>query len=31
MIAPVLSMVGDTLTLTAYWYDGERSFDIVLD
>ena len=31
MIAPVQSMIGDTLTLTAFWYDGQRSFDIVLD
>ena len=32
MIAPVLSMVGDTLTLAAYWFDGgTRSFKIVLD
>jgi hypothetical protein len=32
MIAPIRSMVGDTLTLTAYWYDdGKRSFKIVLD
>ena len=31
MIAPVKTMIGDTLTLTAFWYDGQRSFDIVLD
>jgi len=32
MIAPTRSMVGDTLTLTAYWFDGgTRSFKIVLD
>ena len=32
MIAPTSSMVGDTLTLTAYWFDGgTRSFKIVLD
>ena len=31
MIAPVESMIGDTLTLTAYWYDGQRTFNIVLD
>ena len=31
MIAPVLSMVGDTLILTAVWWDGQRSFSIVLD
>ena len=31
MIAPVLSMVGDTLTLRAEWYDGVRTFNIVLD
>ena len=31
MIAPVQSMIGDTLTLTAYWYDGQRSLNIVLD
>ena len=31
MIAPVKSMIGDTLTLTAFWYEGEQSFGIVLD
>ena len=31
MIAPVQSMVGDTLTLTANWNGGKRSFNIVLD
>ena len=31
MIAPVNSMVGDTMKLTAYWYDGSRDFYIVLD
>jgi hypothetical protein len=32
MIAPVQSMIGDTLTLRAYWYEGgKRSFKIVLD
>ena len=31
MIAPVRSMIGDTLSLTAIWYDGEYSFGIVLD
>lgn len=31
MIAPVKTMIGDTLTLTAYWYNGQQSFDIVLD
>jgi hypothetical protein len=31
MIAPVQSMIGDTLTLTANWSGGQRSFSIVLD
>jgi len=31
MIAPVRSMIGDTLTLTAIWYDSEEKFQIVLD
>ena len=31
MIAPVKSMIGDTLTLTAIWYNSERNFKIVLD
>ena len=31
MIAPVLSMVGDTLTLKSEWFDGKRTFNIVLD
>jgi hypothetical protein len=31
MIAPVQSMIGDTLTLTASWSGGQRSFNIVLD
>ena len=31
MIAPVKSMVGDTMKLTADWYDGSLDFYIVLD
>ena len=31
MIAPVRSMIGDTLTLTAIWYNSEERFGIVLD
>ena len=31
MIAPVKSMVGDTMRLTATWYDGSKDFYIVLD
>jgi hypothetical protein len=31
MIAPVKSMIGDTLKLTASWYGGEKTFNIVLD
>jgi hypothetical protein len=31
MIAPVRSMIGDTLVLTATWYDGSKDFYIVLD
>tara|TARA_Y100001951_G_scaffold31278_1_gene24456 strand:- start:28 stop:471 length:444 start_codon:yes stop_codon:yes gene_type:complete len=31
MIAPVKSMVGDTMKLTATWYDGYTNFYIVLD
>ena len=31
MIAPVKSMVGDTMRLTTYWYDGNKDFYIVLD
>ena len=31
MFAPVRSMVGDTLVLTATWYNSDRSYRIVLD
>jgi len=31
MIAPVQSMVGDTLILTAIWYNSEQNFKIVLE
>ena len=31
MIAPVRSMIGDTLTLTAIWQNSEERFQIVLD
>jgi hypothetical protein len=31
MIAPVRSMIGDTLTLSSYYDDGWKSFKIVLD
>ena len=31
MIAPVKTMVGDTMKLTADWYDGSLDFYIVLD
>ena len=31
MIAPVKTMVGDTMKLTATWYDGYTNFFIVLD
>ena len=31
MIAPVKSMVGDTLFLTAEWFDGYQIWGIVLD
>jgi len=31
MIAPVQSMVGDTMKLTARWYDGKKDFYIILD
>ena len=31
MIAPVRSMVGDTMKLTARWYDGKKDFYIILD
>ena len=31
MIAPVRSMIGDTLTLTAIWYNSEEKFQIVLN
>ena len=31
MIAPVQSMIGDTMKLTAYCYDGSKDFSIVLD
>ena len=31
MIAPVKSMVGDTMRLTARWYDGSKDFYIILD
>ena len=31
MIAPVKSMVGDTMRLTATWYEGSKDFYIVLD
>jgi hypothetical protein len=30
MIAPVRSMVGDTLFLTAEWFDGYQVWGIVL-
>ena len=31
MIAPTRNMIGDTLTLTATWFDGQQTFKIVLD
>ena len=31
MIAPVRSMIGDTLVLTANWYNSDKSYGIVLD
>ena len=31
MIAPVRSMIGDTLQLTAIWYNSEKTFGIVLE
>jgi hypothetical protein len=31
MIAPVRSMVGDTMKLTARWYDGSKDFYIILN
>jgi len=31
MIAPVQSMVGDTMKLTASWYDGKKDFYIILN
>ena len=31
MIAPVRSMVGDTMRLTARWYDGSKDFYIILN
>ena len=31
MIAPVRSMIGDTLVLTAIWYNSEKSVEIVLE
>ena len=31
MIAPVRSMVGDTMKLTARWYDGKKDFYIILE
>jgi hypothetical protein len=31
MIAPVRSMIGDTLVLTAIWYNSDKSYGIVLD
>ena len=31
MIAPVRSRVGDTMKLTARWYDGKKDFYIILD
>ena len=31
MIAPVQSMVGDTLKLRAEWYNGVEMFNIVLN
>ena len=31
MIAPVQSMIGDTLSLFAYWYSGSATFNIVLE
>ena len=31
MIAPVQSMIGDTLRLRAGWYGGSKTFNIVLD
>ena len=31
MIAPVQSMIGDTLRLRPGWYGGSETFNIVLD
>ena len=31
MIAPVNTMVGDTMKLTANWHDGNMDFYIVLE
>ena len=31
MIAPVKSMVGDTMRLTTSWFDGDEIFYIILD
>ena len=31
MLAPVKSMVGDTMKLTARWYDGSKDFYIILN
>ena len=31
MIAPVRRMLGDTLVLTAIWYNSDRSYGIILD
>ena len=31
MIAPVKSMIGDTMKLSTYWYEGNKDFYIVLD
>jgi len=30
MIAPVNTMIGDTMILTARWYNGEKDFKIIL-
>ena len=31
MIAPVKSMIGDTMSLTAMWHNSEQTFGIILD
>jgi hypothetical protein len=31
MIAPIRTMIGDTLQLTAIWYNSEKTFGIVLE